>query len=70
MRGDRWKYTIQAYQGNALVLETGHATEASRDIEMQAFKARMKRGDFSHIEISTHVEPYGTQRLIHQMIRD
>jgi hypothetical protein len=72
MRDGRWKYTIKAFRtrtnpsqpGRAvLVIETTHATEASRNIEIEAFRERMKRGEISYIEVLSHVEPYGIETI-------
>lgn len=63
MRDGRWAYTIRAYrppnQGGGLAIETLHATEASRDTEIAVFKTRMARCEIGHIEILSHVEPFG-----------
>jgi hypothetical protein len=56
-------YTIKAYAGGkhpggappgAMILHTWHRTEGSRDIEIAAFKARIRRGEISHIEVIDH----------------
>lgn len=63
MRDGRWAYTIRAYrppnQGGGLLMETVHATQASRDVEIAAWKSRMRRGEIDHIDVIAHVEPYG-----------
>lgn len=60
-------YTIKAYRspncGGGLVLVTQHATEMSRDVEIAAFRARMRRGEIGHIEVIAHVEPFGIVRI-------
>lgn len=62
MRDGRWAYTIRAYRppnrGGGLLIETVHATAASRDIEVAAFRDRMRRGEVAHIEVIEHVEPF------------
>lgn len=67
MRDGKWLYTIRAYkppnQGGGLAIETVHATEASRDIEIEVFRTRMRRGEIAHIEVISHVEPFGTQTI-------
>lgn len=67
MRDGRWSYTIKAFaptnHGGGLLIETVHATESSRDIEISVFKDRMRRGEVDHIEVIAHVEPYGTERI-------
>lgn len=55
-------FTIKAYAGGghptaplgAMILHTWHATEGSRDIEIAAYKARIRRGEISHIEVVDH----------------
>ncbi len=67
LRNNKWEYTIRAYrgpnQGGGLVLETVHVGTASRDMEIAVFRTRMARGEISHIEVISHVEPFGTKRL-------
>lgn len=67
MRDGRWEYTIRAFRppnkGGGLAIETVHVGTASRDIEIGAFKARMARGEISHIEVVTHIEPFGTMTI-------
>ncbi len=69
MRDGRWRYTIRAFYPpnaqpphvpNALAVETVHATEASRDVEMAAFRERMKRREIGHVDVISHVPPYFT----------
>jgi hypothetical protein len=61
-----WEYRIRAYypasaQRNpgGLAIETTHIGKPSRDIEISAFRARMKRGEIAYIEVISLVEPYG-----------
>lgn len=63
----RWRYAIRAFRppGTVLDIETVHATEASAQIEIAAFRARMKRGEISHIDVTRLVSPYGTERIYH-----
>lgn len=67
MRDGKWEYTIRAYyppnRGGGLAIETVHVGETSRDMEIGAFKARMARGEISHIDVIAHVEPYGTTTI-------
>ena len=67
MRDGRWEYTIRAYratnQGGGVLMETVHVGTASRDMEIAAYRARMRRGDVAKIEVIAHVEPYGTMTL-------
>jgi hypothetical protein len=55
MNWGNWDYRIRGYappnQGGHLLLETVHRGEASRDMEISAWKARMARGEVSHIEV-------------------
>jgi hypothetical protein len=64
MRDGKWEYTIKAYrppnQGGGLLIETVHVGTTSRDIELSVFRTRMARGEVSHVEVISHVEPYGT----------
>jgi uncharacterized protein YnzC (UPF0291/DUF896 family) len=50
-----WDYRIRAYyppnKGGGLAIETVHRGEASRDMEISVFKARMARHEISHIEV-------------------
>jgi hypothetical protein len=67
MRDGRWEYTIRAYrptnQGGGLLIETVHVGTASRDMEIQVFQTRMARGEVGHIEVISHVEPYGKELI-------
>lgn len=58
------RYEIKSYAGsrhprvkeglmrlNSMVLHTWHIGEASRDIEVAAYRERMKRGEITHIEV-------------------
>ena len=62
-----WDYRIRAYRppnkGGGLLIETVHKGEASRDAELAAFQARMKRGEISHVEVISFVEPYGVTTI-------
>jgi hypothetical protein len=64
MRNGQWEYTIRAYyppnKGGGLAIETVHVGQASRDIEIAAFKTRMARGEIGHIEVIEHIEPFRT----------
>ncbi len=52
-----------AYRGRQLVMHTWHTTEASRDIEIAAFNARIERGEITRIEVyDMHPPP---QRIDH-----
>jgi hypothetical protein len=66
MRDGKWEYTIRAYaptnQGGHLLIETVHVGTASRDIELSAYRERMRRGDVGHIEVISHVKPFGIVR--------
>jgi hypothetical protein len=71
-RHGKWRYTIRAYYPpnaqfpripNALAIETVHAGVGSRDVEILVFRDRMRRGDFSHIEVITHIPPFGTETI-------
>lgn len=57
-----WLYRIRGYaptnQGGELLLETVHASEASRDIEIAAWRARIRRGEVSHIEVVDLQKPF------------
>lgn len=63
----QWEYTIKAFyppnRGGGLAIETGHDGLASRDIEIAVFRERIKRGEISHIEVTSHVEPFGTETI-------
>jgi len=67
MRNGKWEYTIKAYaptnQGGHLLMETVHVGVASRDMEIAVFKERMRRGEVGHIEVITHIEPYGKEMM-------
>lgn len=58
-------YTIKAFyppnKGGGLAIHTWHIGTGSRDIEIAVFRERMARGEISHIEVTSHVEPYGTE---------
>ena len=60
-------YTIQAFfppnRGGGEAIVTWHIGEASRDMEIAAFKARMARGEIDFIVVTNHVPPYGSYRL-------
>ena len=54
------RFRIRGYAGHkhpsgagtgALVLETMHTTESSASIEIDAYFARMKRGEIGHVEL-------------------
>jgi hypothetical protein len=64
MRDGKWEYTIRAYrppnQGGGLLMETVHVGTHSRDVEIDVFKTRMRRGEVARIEVIAHVEPFGT----------
>lgn len=63
MRDGKWEYTIRAYapsnQGGGLLMETVHVGQASRDVEIEAFRSRAIRGEVGHLEVIAHVEPFG-----------
>lgn len=67
MRDGRWEYTIRAFRppnkGGGLAIETVHVGIPSRDMEISAFKARMARGEISHIEVISHIEPFGIMTI-------
>ena len=70
MRPNDARYSIKAYAGRkhadpfgSLVLHTWHRTEGSRDIEIAAFRARMRRGEISSIDVIDH-EAGTTEQLI------
>lgn len=67
MRDGKWEYTIRAYaptnQGGGLLIETVHVGTSSRDMEIAVFRARMKRDEVSYIEVITHIEPFGIERI-------
>ena len=50
---DGWDYKIRAFypHGRGLAIETVHKGEASRDVEISAFKERMKAGEIAYIEV-------------------
>jgi hypothetical protein len=56
---DYWDYKIRAYlppnKGGGLLVETVHRGESSRDMEISAFRGRMKRGEIGHIEVIDRV---------------
>ena len=55
-------WSIKAYAGGkhptappgVMVLHTWHTTDVSKDIEIEVFQTRMKRGEISRIEILDH----------------
>ncbi len=61
-----WEYKIRAYyppnQGGGLAIETVHRGEASRDLEIEVFKTRMKRREISHIEVIDMIK-HTTERI-------
>lgn len=67
MRDGKWRYTIRAYwppnRGGGLAIETVHATEISRDIEIAAFQSRISRHEIDYIDVIAHIEPFGTTRI-------
>lgn len=67
MLDGKWEYTIRAYsppnQGGGLVLETVHVGTHSRDTEIAVFQARMARGEIDHIEVISHIEPFGIRTI-------
>jgi len=60
-------YTIRAFappnRGGELLIETWHRGRASRDIEIATFRERMKRGEVSYIDVTSHIDPVGTERI-------
>lgn len=64
-----WDYRIRGYrppnQGGGLLLETVHRGEASRDIEIAAWRERIRRGEVDHIEV-TNLKTAETQLMIWQ----
>jgi hypothetical protein len=71
-RDGHWDYTIRAYYPpnarwpavpNQLAIETVHVGESSRDLEISVFRQRMRRGEIGHIEVISHVEPFGVRTI-------
>ena len=69
---NRWDYAIRAYYPpnvqpphtpNALAIETVHATEVSRDVEITAFRERMKRSEIGYIDVIDLISPYGIETI-------
>lgn len=60
-------YEIKAYyplnRGGHLAIHTWHDGTASRDMEIAAFRERMRRGEIGHIEVIAYVEPVGVTTL-------
>lgn len=52
---EAWDYRIRAYaspnKGGHLLLETVHRGEASRDVELSAYRERMCRGEVGRVEV-------------------
>ena len=60
-------YTIDAYyppnRGGGLAIATWHIGESSRDTEIEALKARMRRGEIGRIVVTNRVPPYGSYTI-------
>jgi hypothetical protein len=60
-------YEIKAYYprnlGGHLAMHTWHDGTASRDMEIEAYRARMWRGEIGHIEVISNVDPVGVTTL-------
>ena len=55
---------MRAYRANGeLDSESVHSTEASRDVEVMAYKARMARGEVAYIEVTNSATPQRTERI-------
>lgn len=58
------RFAIRAYKPDGtLALETTHRTEASAQIEVEAYRARMARGEIARIDVTRLGTPYGTERI-------
>ncbi len=75
MRNGHWAYTVRGFASNKhqeypavkygdLLLETVHADKISKDMEVEAWRARLARSDgVAYIEVISHVEPFGTEKI-------
>lgn len=55
--------TARGYKFGTLLLETTHQTEGSKDVEVSAWRERMKRGEVAYIEVTRLTSPYGMERI-------
>jgi len=56
-------YIISAYKNKLLVLETWHRGDASRDIEISAYRERIKLGEIDYIVVTNRNSPFGSYRI-------
>ncbi len=66
--GGHWIFRVQGYSTRGdLLLETVHATESSKDIEVAVWRTRMKRKDdhVGRVEV-TVLRPQGRTEIIYE----
>lgn len=76
MRDNLWDYRIRAYIGcthkavlqgwhqvGELLMETTHIGDHNRDMEIDIWRDRIKRGEVSHIEVIRLRPPLTVQRI-------
>lgn len=51
-------WLVRGYKGQKLLLETWHRGDSSKDAEIAAWKARMRRGEVSHVEVVNRNRPF------------
>ncbi len=56
-------YLIDAYKAGQILIGTWHRGAASRDMEISAFQARMKRGEVDSIVVHDRNRPAASYRL-------
>lgn len=67
MRG-YWDWAVEGYSRSphgapVLILRTTHRGESSKDIEVLAWKERMRRGEISYVKVHNLNPPFGTQTI-------
>jgi hypothetical protein len=57
-----WRWRVRGYrplnQGGGVEFETKHHTEASKNIEVEAATARVRRGELSSVEVVDTERPF------------
>lgn len=53
----------RGYRFGTLLFETTHQTEMSKDVEVSAWRERMKRGEVAYVDVTWLTSPYGTERI-------
>ena len=68
MRQGQWKYTIIAYDGLGRkanrIYETVHRDKTSKDIELEAWRQRIKRHEVPSLRVISHVYPFWQETVV------